>query len=200
MPLYAGENNSFSGTGGERNYIVYSVSNKSRTALSGTTNVNSFECISENAVSSGIVLTETEAGDNVINFSDASLVMDISSFDCRNPLITRDMYRALGGSDSGIDIKLLDARLIGSSLTSSNGNFKANAEISINGQSNVVELEVDWQRPESMQYHFEGKTELSLSDFDIIPPSPAFGMIKVNDTITIHFNYIVEAGIFSQLD
>lgn len=200
MPLYAGENNSFSGTGGERNYIVYSVSNKSRTALSGTTNVNSFECISENAVSSGIVLTETEAGDNVINFSDASLVMDISSFDCRNPLITRDMYRALGGSDSGIDIKLLDARLIGSSLTSSNGNFKANAEISINGQSNVVELEVDWQRPESMQYHFEGKTELSLSDFDIIPPSPAFGMIKVNDTITIHFNYIVEAGIFSRLD
>lgn len=199
--LYAGYGNRNSNCGTERNYITYTVSKKSWTALSGTTNVNSFECLSQNGISSGVILTYSDPGDKKINFSDAQLLMEVNSFDCKNPLITRDMYKALGGDmNSGIDIELIDANLEDGSLSSAEGAFIANAMITINGKSNMVELMIDWHRSELMEYHFEGKADLAMSDFGITPPEPALGMVKVNDEITVQFNYVVQPGVISSVD
>ncbi len=185
---------------GERNYIMYAIDNSSWTAISGTTNVNSFECLSPEIRSNGIVMTDFGSGNGRINFSDASLVMDVNSFDCRNPLVTRDMSRALGGNRARIYITLLDAELVEGNLSSSAGNFIANAVISLNDRSNMVELAIEWHRSEKMEYHFEGVAELSMTDFDITPPSPALGMIRVDDKITVRFSYIIQPGIISSLN
>ena len=186
---------------GEHNIISYSVSKNSWMALSGTTNVNSFECLSQSGISSGVILTYSDMGDKKINFSDAQLLMEVNSFDCKNPLITRDMYKALGGDkNSGIDIELIDASLTGRSLSSREGTFMANAIITINSHSNMVELMINWNRSEAMEYHFEGKAHLSMSDFGIIPPAPAMGLVKVNDEITVSFNYNVKSEEISRLD
>jgi hypothetical protein len=197
-PAYAGEGNL--NTGSERNYISYSLNRNSWTSLSGTTNINSFECLSEIGTSHGIILADSGPDDR-INFSDASLLMNVNSFDCKNPIMNRDMYKALGGEENSvIDIRLLDAELIDGKLLSENGNFRANAEITINGQTNPVELLIDWYRSDELEYHFTGSTELSMSAFGITPPSPALGLIKVNDKITVQFNYIVQPSVISRLD
>jgi hypothetical protein len=198
--FYAGDPETGTFRSDERNYIMYAIDNSSWTAISGTTNVNSFECLSPEIRSNGIILTDFGSGDGRINFSDASLVMDVNSFDCKNPLVTRDMSRALGGGRARIYITLLDAELVEGNLSSSAGNFIANAVISLNDRSNIVELAIDWHRSEKMEYHFEGVAELSMADFDIIPPSPALGMIRVDNKITVRFSYIIQPGIISSLD
>jgi hypothetical protein len=197
----AGGEGDFSSGGRERNYITYSINRNSWTSLSGTTNINSFECLSDTGIPNGIILTDSAPDGERIYFSEAKLSMDAASFDCGNPLITRDMHKSLGGpGDAWIDIKLLEAQLMDGSLSSENGNFTANALITINGRSNIAEIMIDWARSGSMEYRFEGSTDLKMSDFGITPPSPALGLVKVKDDITVRFNYIVQPFIISRLD
>jgi hypothetical protein len=199
--LYAAGDRPEIRTGSERNYIIYSVSKNSWTSLSGTTNINSFECVSEAGISNGVILTDSGPGDDRIVFSDAHILMEVNSFDCKNPLINRDMYKALGGDQNpGIEVRLLEAYFSEGNLSSLNGNFIADAIITINGQSNTMELMIDWYRSEAMEYHFKGRTDIAMSEFGINPPSPAMGLIKVNDKITVHFNYIVQPSVISRLD
>jgi hypothetical protein len=200
-PLYGGENKPAIENPARRNYVMYTIGNNSWTAISGTTNINSFECMSPEIASNGTIVTEFGSDGRRIYLSDASLIMNVNSFDCRNPLITRDMSRALGGGqDSRIYITLQDAELQEGDLSSPEGNINANAVITVNDRSNRVGLEIQWQRSGNMEYHFEGSVDMSMADFDITPPSPALGMIKVDDKITVRFNYIIRPGIISSLD
>ena len=186
---------------GEHNIISYSVSKNSWMILSGTTNVNSFECLSEKGIYGVIPRTNSEPGDNRINFSDTHLLVKVNSFDCKNPYITRDMHNSLGGDrNSNIEIKLFDTKLLDEHSGESNRNFKANAVITVNDQSNIIELIIDWHQSGPFEYHFEGKADLAMSDFGITPPSPALGLVKVNDKITVHFSYTVQPDIISGLD
>jgi hypothetical protein len=199
--LSGGENKTGYDRSVERNHIIYTIGDNSWTAISGTTNVNSFECLSPEIGSNGIIITELNYDSRRIYFSDASLIMDVNSFDCRNPLITRDMARTLGGDqDALIYITLQDAELKEGYLSAPAGNFNANATISINERTKEVELAIKWKRSGNMDYHFEGSANLSMADFNITPPSPALGMIKVDDKITVRFNYTIRPGIISSLD
>ena len=184
-----------------RNYISYSVSNDSWISLSGTTNINTFECFSDAGINGGTVLTDPAPEENRVTFSGAGLVKEIRSFDCQNPLINRDMYRSFGkGDDAGIDIKLVDAGIAEGDLISESGNFIANTYVTINGQTRRVEIGIDWQSNGGMEYFFGGTAELAMSDFGIKPPSPMMGLIKVDDTITVRFNLIVQPDAISRLE
>ncbi len=185
----------------DRSFIAYSVDKSSWLSLSGTTNVNSFECLSSNGVSKGYILAEVKPDDDRINFTDARILVKVNSFDCKNPLISRDMYKALGGDQNPyIEIKLLDAKPGDEYLYSTTGNFNANVVITINGKSRTTVLNIDWSRKEGFEYHFEGSADLTMSDFGIVPPSPVMGMIRLDDNITVNFNYIVQTSIISLLD
>ncbi len=185
----------------ERNYISYSVSNNSWMSLSGTTNINTFECFSEEGATGGSLLADVEAGNNKVKFSDAGMMVSVNSFDCKNPLINRDLYRSFGGGDNTeIDIKLIDAGLNEGELAAQKGSFKANALVSINGITKPVELQIQWNNSGGMEYHFKGEADMTMSDFGIKPPSPMMGLIKVDDVITIRFNYVVRPNVISRLD
>ena len=185
---------------GERTVISYSVSNSSWLALKGTTNINSFECISAGPDASGLVFIEACLEQNRIDLSGAGTTVKVGSFDCKNPMITRDMQYALGGNEKpGIEIKLLDAIIGDTDWRSQEGSVMANILITINGISKTKELMVDWQRY-GFEYRFEGSAELSMTEFDIDPPSPALGMVRVNDNITVSFNYNVKSDYVSRLD
>ncbi len=181
--------------------ISYSVNRNSWMALAGTTNINSFQCVAESGISNGVILVDFNPGEDLVNFSDAQLLIDISSFNCQNSRMKRDMYEALGGEEnSRIEIKLIEAMLTNGNLSSDGGNFRTNAAITINGHTDTLELIIDWQRYEAMEYRFEGSADLNMSDFGITPPSPFLGLVKVNDEITVRFNYIVHPVAISRLD
>jgi len=184
-----------------RTIISYSVSNNSWLSLKGTTNINSFECLSSNAVPNNNIIVKASHEKEKLSFSNAVILVEVGSFDCKNPLINRDMYKALGGTnDSFIEIKLLEVKPTSGNWYTHDGNLTASLEISINGISRIKEMKIDWQNAGGIEYHFIGRADISMSDFDIDPPSPALGMVKVNDSITVSFNYSVKSEEISRLD
>jgi hypothetical protein len=197
----AGEGNIYPIDLGERNFIAYSVNNSSWLSLSGTTNVNTFECLSNGDNTNGFIMTDVTVEEGRIKFTDATISLNVNSFDCKNPLITRDMYKALGGGkDSKIEIRLLDAKPGEMVWYPSSGSILANVLITINGSSKKTELNISWQQTDGFEFEFEGTTDLSMSDFGIDPPSPALGLVRVDDKITVNFNYNVQTSVISRLD
>jgi hypothetical protein len=180
---------------------IYTIDRSSWLTLTGETNVNSFECLSNGERYNGYIRIEGVDSENRINFSNARLSLPVSSFDCKNPLITRDMHKTLGGSNSPeIEIRLVDAYAGKIDGEMSDGNISANIIITINGISRSTSLDIAWSRSESYEYQFTGLADLYMSDFGIDPPSPALGLIRVNDRITVNFNYSVQAGTLSSLE
>ncbi len=186
----------------ERSIISYYVKNYSWLSLKGTTNINSFECFSVRPGSRGYLLADVNLNENRVDFSGTDVVVNVGSFDCKNPHITRDMHKALGGKgDSGITIRLLDIKTEEQNWSSVDGNIIANLLITINGVSKTKELNIVWQR-QDLEYSFKGTADLSMIDFNIDPPSPAIGLglVRVNDNISVNFNYYVQSGEISRLD
>jgi hypothetical protein len=182
-------------------FISYSVMESSWLSLSGTTNINSFECLSSGEDTNGQILINLIDGENSISFSDAGIILDINSFDCKNQMITRDMHKALGGSGNpGIEIKLLDAVSGHMNWYSANGKIRTNVIITLNDNSVTRELDISWQRTGGFQYQFEGSTELLMSEFEIDPPSPALGLVRVDDKIIVNFNYNVQTSAISRIE
>jgi hypothetical protein len=201
-PLAANEGNHGGAGAGERSIITYSVKNNSWLSLKGSTNVNAFECFSSNEFSNGYIFADAIVNEKRVDFTEANIEVNVSSFDCKNPLITRDMHKALGACQgSGIGIQLLSAETFETNWNDDKGNLLANILITINGISTKEKLNIEWQR-QGFEYSFKGTADLSMIDFNIDPPSPAIGLglVRVNDKITVNFNYNVQSGEISRLD
>lgn len=177
--------------------ISYSIVDKSSLTLSGSSNINKFECVTFDNFTDGSILVENDINKQTINFSNASLRLKIKSFDCKNPLLNRDFYSTLQASKSPyIEVELLNAipenknRLI----NSSNGKFKANVAITLNGRCRFDEIIVSWQKNNDDTFRFIGTKQLLMSDFGIDTPVAALGLIKVHNEILIHFDLYIQAN------
>lgn len=178
----------------------YTVHEQSWVSLAGSSNVNRFECLSEGNHINGNLEIDISTKNNAVEFSDALMKLKIKSFDCRNPLLNKDFYNSLGIEKTPyISIELIDASPTRQMQLSSTmvGVIDATIAITINEHTNIVELPIEWQRVETETYRFAGTKVVFMSDFEITPPSPAFGLIKVNDEISISFSMLVEVNTSS---
>lgn len=182
---------------GPVNLYSYIIQEESWVSLSGSSNVNTFECFSNSRNSKGALAITVNGDDNAISFSDALINLKVKSFDCNNPFLNKDLYKALGAEEAPyISIELIDAKPtrqmeIGSTLA---GTINTTIAVTINNKCRIMEVPIDWQRAGISSFRFTGSKEISMSDFDITPPSPAFGLIKVHNQISINFSIIVEAS------
>lgn len=181
------------------NFYAYSIHPDSKITIQGTTNVNNFACVSESELPQGMFLAETSAADNSIQFSDAVLKLKVESFDCLNRRMNRDMQDAMGAeTHPNILIRLLEAEPVDKSLSGGSTQLLVKLSISLNGVEKNTQVVIDYNQVEPYLFSFVGSKELNMTDFNIDPPSPAMGLIKVRDNITIHFNLLVEAGLVTR--
>jgi hypothetical protein len=71
----------------------------------------------------------------------------------------------------------------------------AKVNITIAGVTRSYEIQVRTTRDAHLQFRFAGKKTMNMTDFNISPPVALFGMIKVDDPITFHFNLLVHAEV-----
>lgn len=182
---------------GSSNSYTYTIREESWVSLSGSSNVNTFECFSNSKHSGGDLVVNINSGTKEINFSNAQMNLNIKSFDCKNPILNKDLYKALGADDVPyISIELIEAiptrqMQAGQILT---GTIRATIAITLNNKCKMVEIPIDWQRVGPTNFRFTGSKQMNMTDFDITPPSPAFGLIKVDNHISINFSMLVEAN------
>jgi len=126
-------------------------------------------------------------------------MLKVVSFDCGHRIMNRDFHQALGGEKSPyIEIKLLEARPLTSTQRTQNGKIRIEISIKINGRVKNTDLVVEYSTSDHLSYSIVGSKNLKMSDFGIDPPSPALGLVKVRDQVTINFNLQVDTAQLTQ--
>lgn len=176
--------------------ISYTIQEQSSLTLSGSSNVNKFECTTYNNFTNGNIYIQSDKKGRSVNFTNALLHIDVKSFDCQNPLLNRDLYHTLNAKKSPyIDVELHQALPISESklLKAYSGKFKADVTITLNGISKADHIIVLWHKVGPDLYRFTGTKELLISDFGIKKPVTALGLIRVDDDIKIDFDLFIKS-------
>ncbi len=186
-------------TAGSGFLYAYQVHPNSWIALSGTTNVNSFTCTSAGEIPNGYIVADILPGSNAVFFSDASLNIKVSSFDCKNRIMSNDLHEAMGGRKHPIvSIRLKEIRPQQQAKSKGKGKLRAEFAITLNGVTRDADIIVDYHEHSPLNMLLGGSKDLLMSDFGIDPPSPAMGFVKVRDKVSISFHLLVETSLISQ--
>ena len=178
----------------------YTISESSLITISGTTNINAFECLWTGSIVQGSLVTSIYPFEDQIKFENALLLIGIKRFNCNNRIMSSDMHKAMGADKHPyIEIELLKVENINNEQISSNsGKLKVDVVITINGVQQKTSLNINWSSVSNIHYVLNGSKSLKMSNFDIDPPSRAFGMIRVYDMINIEFSLILQTQLISQ--
>jgi hypothetical protein len=182
---------------GPSSLYSYSVQEESWVSLSGSSNINTFECFSNSNISKGNLWVSVDETNNTISFTNALMSIGIRSFDCKNPILNKDLYKALGvDKNPNITLELLDAKqiFVRNINSSQFGRIMVSVAISLNNRCKTIDIPVDWQKQNPTSYRVTGSHEICMSDFGVIAPSPVFGLVKVNDVVSISFSMLVNAN------
>jgi hypothetical protein len=177
--------------------LSYSIKDNSTITLSGSSNVNSFECTINSNLTNGYLSVNADKENGAVNFHNALLKINVSSFDCKNPIMSRDLQKTLRADKYPlIEAELITATpfLVNSKPNASRGKIKTSVAITISGKCRIIDLVVEWQMISATEYRFVGSKQLLMSDFDIAAPSAAFGLIKVNNDIVINFDFTIQTS------
>ena len=185
------------------NDTTYTIT-KARIWLEGTTNINRFSCQTYDADGMGGHNEALEMADSILNVSYSPktknvnnslqgwLKVGVSSLDCGNKHMNKDVYHSLK-SDSfpNIFFTLETATLIKPGLTQKDPfKVETTGELTIAGQTREIKVVARGYRLKKGCFRVQGSKPILMSDYNINPPSPFFGIVKTKDQITVHFDLI----------
>ena len=167
----------------------YTVEADSKLSIEGKSSVNDFSCILEDTISEDTLQFNTEVIDDEVFISGDSISLTINRFDCGKKGINRDFRKTLKSDVyPSIKLALLNLKIDDDMQLPS---LRAEVEIQIAGVKHIMELSFDNIEQNGKQTVVSGSKVLKMSDFELHPPSPLFGLIKVDDTLTIYFDLVI---------
>lgn len=171
----------------------YSIEPGSRLYLKGTSNVNAFTCDCQDQYTGQVLEVERNGG--YARFHNVSLLLKSRNFDCHNRKIDCDMQKALKADQyPHIKISLVDTWQNPKCLSGECKDWfdvQANVNITITNVTKLQSIPAKAKILGPNRFQLRGENALQMSAFGITPPEAMFGMIKVNDWITFHFDLIV---------
>jgi len=169
----------------------YKILPQSKVFLSGTSNVNKFSCDCIHDFEHQVFKAES-VSDQELEFANTHIQLVVEYINCKNRKMDRDLQKALKAElFPTIKIELENIKAVPFISTFSWNSIKAIVNITLAGEKRKYEIEVKATRKDG-KFLLTGNKTLNMTDFNIIPPQVLFGMIKVNDPITFHFDLHVE--------
>lgn len=177
---------------GNTEKVRYSIVKPSELYLQGTTNVNTFKCDCEDRFSTQE--TEVDNKGTVVKFRNTRLSMTTRKFNCKNAKMDRDLHKALKADKfPRMTIDLLETRQNPDHLKGSDWfDLDARVLITITGVSKQKQIQAQARKTAPNQYALKGSETVLMTEFGIEPPEAMFGLIKVHDPITFHFNLTIQ--------
>jgi len=169
--------------------VVVNLLNESTLIINGSTNMNAFTCRLEQDLSSDTLDVFASRASQSIRLQQAAVKVRAENFACGKRKITRDMHKTLK-SDEHPYIVLNFTRVdysVTDSLDYSIPEVQATAAITIAGVEKTYSIPFKNVAFEGDVLSFKGKKELQMSTFNLDPPSPLFGLIKVDDAVEVEF-------------
>lgn len=161
--------------------------------VSGSTNINRFTCeVTENAAPDTINHFNYDAVKKYYPIS-GSLSIDVTGFNCHNPLMTSDLRKTLKYKE----YPKLKIRFISLShlpdIRKPKDKISGQVDIELSGVIKRVEVEYDFQNVRTNEIKVVGTKQILFSDFNLTPPRKLGGMIKTNNELIITFNLILKS-------
>lgn len=176
----------------------YRVEKGSKLWIEGSTSVNEFTCTSDEIDGYGHFNSdslEAQKASLSVGYQQPNVRVSLpdQSLDCGKRKMNHDMYNALKAKKFPDIYYHLDNAQILTTADSTSGWFKVNTvgKLTIAGKTNTVNMIVDGRLLPNGRFHVKGSKQLKMSEFNIDPPSPFWGLIKTHDKITVKFNLYV---------
>lgn len=159
------------------------ILNRSEVVIKGESNVNCFECLYDTKlIQNEITVTHIKRESKLV-LDGAIIKIKSKGFDCGHKMITSDLKKVLKSEvypDIEISIK---------EIVSQNNKLLAKTNIKITGIEKNYILPVNF---DSSSNNVKGDLTININDFDLKSPKKVLGLIKLKETITIHFNLFLE--------
>lgn len=161
------------------------ITPESQLLIKGKTNVSKFKCeFNINQINEPIPLYYQLVNNKMV-FEKAKLKLDNQCFDCGSRGINKD-FRALLKSEDYPEIELHLKEI--KNIKTNPSQVNALLELHIAGKSNSYQMPLTIDN--SQDICVSGLLKLNITDFDLVAPKKALGLVVVSDEIEINFQLI----------
>jgi hypothetical protein len=177
------------------------VDPSSKLWLEGSANVINFECVAGKMESSGFIhgldTTAVQGGHGQVELV---VSFPIQQLNCGKSAINRDMKNTLNADKHPYIVYKLDTnRLIRSNP---NGEFplmeiETMGGLTISGLERIEQINITGQFIGDWKFRVKGVHSIQMSDYNLTPPSPMMGLIKVHDELKVHFDVVLTLKMMS---
>ena len=167
--------------------ISYTLSPESRLWLEGTATVGDYTCVAGHIIGTANLNPAPEGSSKVR----VSIV--VADLECGNSAMNQDMYDAMKAEEFPLIIyQLVSATLTDSVTADSASVLRTQGNLTIAGVTKLVSMAIAVKEMSETRFRITGSKTLSMHDFDVVPPTALWGLIKADDRLTVRFKLIAE--------
>jgi hypothetical protein len=166
----------------------------SKLSIKGKSNVNEFTCESEHELQKDSLDYSYVVRGDTVQVSGVNLSLEIDQFDCGKRAINRDFKSTLKYKEFPF-IEIILNELVISDSTSLIPK-EARVTIRIAGTERHYTVPLNSFSSSEESFTVGGNKVLRMTDFGLDPPSPMFGLIKVEDELDIQFDLVIVRSPF----
>jgi len=176
--------------------LEYRIRPTSKLGINGKTNINTFNCHSQEQFESKMLNFEVDHEQAAIFFQHTELRVNIDQLDCGINAINKDLKKALLAEEYPeiiINIKEVINTNCNTWITGQQWiDLNANTDITITCETRPATIPIQVSKTDEKSFRIIGETQIQLCDFAIQAPVAMLGMIKVKDEINIKFDLYVD--------
>ncbi len=154
---------------------------KSRVNIHGKTNINTFKCEYRIESMQSSFDVEVINNPNYRKIKNGSIQLKVEDFICENVQMTNDFRDLLDFKNHpfiNVDVQEISRR--------TDNNFILKTQIQLAGQQQKYQMQMVTDQNQEWVY-CEGEQKICITDFGLVPPEKFFGMVRVDEKISIRF-------------
>lgn len=161
----------------------------SRIWIEGDSNVNSFDCKADQYQGEAIQNQDEES--NTTNNLTLNVEIKVAGFDCGKQRMNKDLRDALKEKDyPNITFVFLNAEPVES--TSDNPEFLVFGNLTVAGVTNEIRFNIFGEMLQNGSMRAIGNKQIRMTDYNVAPPTAMFGLVKVDNELTVHFDLVAK--------
>ncbi|MDR9418582.1 hypothetical protein [Gracilimonas sp.] len=165
------------------------ITDESKLSIKGKSNVNEFQCQSEHELHQDSLNYFYRVSGDTVLVDGVQLNLQIDQFDCGKRAINKDFRSTLKYEEYPFIEIILNELVVSDSTSLIPKEAKITIRIAGEERHYTVTLNTFSSREES--FTVGGNKILRMTDFGLEPPSPMFGLIKVQDELDIQFDLVI---------
>lgn len=155
--------------------------------VNGSTNVNKFICTVPNYTSQDTLTCFIKKSDGSVSMS-GNLALPVSSFDCANPVMTKDLRKTLLANQfPAFTIYFLSMEKY-PLLKPEQESITGMVNIELAGVKKLLKINYKIAMDQQKIIRMVGTKTIFFSDFNIAPPRKLGGMIQTNNQLDVEFH------------